>query len=198
VPTSPDSVQGNVMGVRAVFLVGFMAAGKTTVGQELARRLGWDFVDLDTRIESREQQTVAAMFRDRGESEFRLVETAALRDLTESLERDTVVALGGGTFAHTDNRKLLGRWPCVFLEAPLDELWQRSREEATKRPLRKDDRAEFARLYEQRRASYTQATVTVVTSGKDPASLCAEIERTLQFQEGTDAAGSSQPPPDHF
>jgi len=83
VPTSPDSVQGNVMGVRAVFLVGFMAAGKTTVGQELARRLGWDFVDLDTRIESREQQTVAAMFRDRGESEFRLVETAALRDLTE-------------------------------------------------------------------------------------------------------------------
>ncbi len=64
------------MGVRAVFLVGFMAAGKTTVGQELARRLGWDFVDLDAEIESRERQTIAEMFRDRGEREFRLVETA--------------------------------------------------------------------------------------------------------------------------
>jgi shikimate kinase len=175
-----------------------MAAGKTTVGQELARRLGWDFVDLDARIESREQQTVAEMFRDRGESEFRLVEAAALRELTESLKRDTVVALGGGTFAHPKNRELLRPWPSVFLDAPLDELWQRSREDATKRPMRKDDLAEFESLYWQRRPSYVQATVTVVTSGKDPASLCAEIERTLQFRGGTEAVGPSQAPAEHL
>ena len=180
------------MPVRAVFLVGFMAAGKTTVGHELARRLGWDFVDLDAHIESREQQTITDMFRDRGERGFRLAEAATLRHLTESLERDTVVALGGGTFAQPRNFELLQPWHSIFLDTPLDELWRRSREEATKRPLRKDDRAEFESLYWQRRPSYTQATVTVVTSGKDLATICAEIERTFQFREGTEAAGSSQ------
>jgi len=186
------------MGVRAVFLVGFMTAGKTTVGQELARRLGWDFVDLDARIESREQQTIAEIFRVRGEREFRLVETEILRDLTESLERNSVVALGGGTFVQPSNRELLRDWYSVFLDTPLDELWRRTREDATKRPLRKDDRAEFESLYWQRRPSYTQATVTVVTSGKDPSSLCAEIERTLQFRGAAEAEGSPQPRPAHF
>jgi shikimate kinase len=172
-----------------------MAAGKTTVGQELARRLGWDFVDLDARIESREQQTVLEIFKNRGEREFRLVEAATLRDLTESLERDTVVALGGGTFVQPKNRELLRSWPSVFLDVPRDELWQRSLEDATKRPLRKDDPTEFARLHEYRLPFYRQATVTIVTSGKDPASLCAEIERRLQSWGWTEAADSSQIPP---
>ncbi len=186
------------MQVRAVFLVGFMAAGKTTVGQELARRLGWDFVDLDAKIESHEQQTIAEMFRDRGELEFRRAEAATLRDLTESMERDTVVALGGGTFAQLGNFELLRPWHSIFLDTPLDELWRRTREDATKRPLRKEDRADFESLYWQRRPSYTQASVTVVTSGKDLATICAEIERTFQLREGTEAAGSSQTPSDHF
>jgi shikimate kinase len=191
-------VTWSAMGVRAVFLVGFMAAGKTTVGQELARRLGWDFVDLDAQIESREGQTIAEIFRDRGEREFRIVETAALRDLTESLERDTVVALGGGTFVQPKNRELLRRWISVFLDVPPDELWRRSREDATKRPLRKDDPAEFDRQYGYRLNQYRKATVTVVTSGKDMDSLCAEIERTLQFRRGTEDAGSSRVPADHL
>ena len=179
------------MGVRAVFLVGFMAAGKTTVGQELARRLDWDFVDLDAHIESREQQTIAEMFRDRGERGFRLAEAATLRHLTQSLERNTVVALGGGTFAQPKNFELLRPWRSIFLDTPLDELWRRTREDATKRPLRKDDRAEFESLYWQRRPSYTQATVTVVTAGKDLATICAEIERTFQLREEIEAEGSS-------
>jgi shikimate kinase len=182
------------MTVRAVFLVGFMASGKSSVGQELARRLGWDFVDLDARIETREQQTIPEIFRDRGESGFRLAETSALCDLTESLGRDTVVALGGGTFAHSQNRELLQPWPSVFLDAPLDELWRRSMEDAAERPLR-SDRAEFARLHESRLPFYRQATVTVVTSGKNPASLCAEIERRLQFWGRTGDADSFEIPP---
>jgi shikimate kinase len=186
------------MAVRAVFLVGFMASGKSSVGQELARRLDWDFVDLDARIESRERQTIPEIFRDRGESAFRLAESSVLRDLTESLERNTVVALGGGAFAQPKNRELLRSWPSVFLDVPLDELWRRSLEDPTERPLRKDDLTEFARLYEYRLPFYRQATMTVVTSGKDPASLCLEIERTLLFRERTEAAASPQVPPDNF
>ena len=176
---------------RALFLVGFMACGKSTVGRELAQRLDWDFVDLDAHIEVRERQSIAEIFRDRGEREFRVAETAALRDLTGSLERDTVIALGGGAFIHEANRALLGDWPSVFLDAPLEELWQRSTHDAGKRPLRKD-RAEFAHLYHRRLPFYRQATVTIVTSGKDPTSLCAEIERKLQSW-GKTAGGASSP-----
>jgi len=185
------------MGVRAVFLVGFMASGKSTVGQELARRLGWDFVDLDKRIESRERQTVPEIFRERGESGFRLAETSALRDLlTASLKSDSVVALGGGAFVQEKNRELLESWPSVFLEAPASELWQRSLTDGIERPLR-EDTDQFARLYAERLPFYRQAKVTIVTSGKDPASLCAEIERSLQFGGSNDAAGPSQVPPAH-
>jgi len=184
------------MGVRAVFLVGFMASGKSSVGQELARRLDWDFVDLDARIESREQETIPQIFRKRGESGFRLAESSALRDLTESLERETVVSLGGGAFAQPQNLELLQPWPSVFLETPPDELWQRTLRDTAERPLGKD-RTEFARLYEQRLPFYRQATVTVVTSNRDPAAICAEIERSLQLWGSAEAAGSSQISPDH-
>jgi shikimate kinase len=187
------------MGVRAVFLVGFMASGKSSVGQELARRLDWDFVDLDARIESRERQTIPEIFRDKGEPGFRLAETSALRDLlTESLQRNRVVALGGGTFVQPKNRELLRPWPSVFLDVPPDELWRRGLEEATKRPLRKDDPTEFARQYEYRLKFYREATVTVVTSGKDLAALCAEIERTLQLRDGAKLSESSLIPPADF
>jgi shikimate kinase len=184
--------------MRAVFLVGFMASGKSTIGAELARRLAWDFVDLDTAIESREGQTIAEIFRSRGEGEFRLIEAAALRDLTESLSRDTVVALGGGTFAQLKNIELLRPWPSIFLDASIEELWQRGVEDVTKRPLRKDNLTEFAKSCEERRPYYRQATVTVVTSGKDPTSLCAEIESILQVWDKTGFGNTAQNPSARF
>jgi len=165
-----------------VFLVGFMASGKTSVGQELARRLHWQFVDLDSRIESRERQSIPEIFLAKGEPGFRLVETAALRDLTESLECDTVVALGGGAFTRQPNRELLRDWPSVFLDAPAGELWRRCEEDPAERPLHRDkDRQQFSRLYEQRLPFYREATVTVETAGKDLAAICAEIEAALQL-----------------
>jgi shikimate kinase len=187
------------MKIRAVFLVGFMASGKTTLARELARRLDWDFVDLDARIESRERLTIPEIFRDRGESAFRLAETSALRDLTESLHRNTVVALGGGTFAQPENRELLRSWPSVFLEVPLHELWRRTREDPAKRPLRKDSLTNFGRLYESRLPSYRQATMTVVTSGTgDPASVCGEIESKLQLRDSEKVSESFLHPAANF
>src|SRR5579862_553324 len=185
------------MAVRAVFLVGFMASGKSCVGRQLAERLDWDFVDLDTRIEACEGRTVPEIFRERGESGFRQPETKALLELTSNLDRETVVALGGGTFVHPGNRNLLKPWPSVFLDAPADELWRRALDDATERPLRADA-TEFARLHQSRLPSYREATVTIVTTGKDPISLCAEIERSLQFQARGKATDSAEPRPASF
>jgi shikimate kinase len=166
------------MGARAVFLVGFMASGKSTVGPELARRLGWEFVDLDSRIEARAQKSIPAIFQEGGEAGFRSAETAALRDLTASLQRDSVVALGGGAFSQARNREWLRNWPTVFLSAPLDNLWQRSQADGIERPLRKD-RDQFAQLYAERLPFYREATITVETGGKDATSICSEIESAL-------------------
>ncbi len=189
-----------------------MACGKTSLGQQLAQRLNWDFVDLDSLIEARERQPIAEIFLERGESAFRAAETGVLRELAESLNsegavfhntasRNVVVALGGGTFAQAINRELLRPWPTVFLDAPVDELWERSREMAAIRPLRKD-RAEFVSLHQERLPSYRQATVTIVTSGKDPTSLCMEIERSLQswgkVDKGSAAQDGSTTLPEHF
>jgi shikimate kinase len=182
------------MAVRAVFLVGFMAAGKSSVGRELARRMKWDFVDLDSHIESREERTVAEIFRDRGETGFRLAESGALRELLAGfLNRECVVALGGGAFIDEGNRELIRPWPSVFLEVPAAELWERSLTDGVERPLRGNPE-QFAKLYAERLPFYRQATVTIVTSGKDPAALCVEIERKLQLQGENAAGGSSSPP----
>jgi shikimate kinase len=176
----------SAMGLRAVFLVGFMGSGKNTVGQELARRLGWDFVDLDARIEAQESQPIAEIFRRQGEPAFRAAETRALRDLTSTLVRDSVVALGGGAFVADTNRDLLRSrsWPSVFLDAPVSELWQRCLQheaaDGSKRPLRSDPE-QFARLHEQRLPFYRQAALVVQTSAKEPAAICEEIERGLQL-----------------
>jgi shikimate kinase len=167
------------MGMRAVFLVGFMGSGKTTVGQELARRLGWHFVDLDSRIEAREHQTVPEIFRLRGEPAFRFAETSTLTDLlTNPPERNVVVALGGGAFVQEKNRELLTNLPIVFLDAPADQLWRRCQQDKAERPLRQDP-AQFATLYARRLPFYRQASLVVQTSGKPVASICLEIEHAL-------------------
>src|SRR2546428_2697763 len=90
--------------VRTVFLVGFMGAGKSSVGRALSLQLGWPFEDLDERIQAREGRTIEQIFQQSGEAEFRRAEHAALRELIADLgSSPRVVALGGGTFVQTGN-----------------------------------------------------------------------------------------------
>ena len=170
------------MSPSAIFLVGFMGSGKSTIGQELARRLGWLFVDLDAEIERNEHSTIPEIFRTRGEAAFRQAETAALRRLLAAPHaHHSIVALGGGAFAQEENRDLLQPWPTVFLAAPPEELWLRSGQDGADRPLRKD-RTQFESLYWERLPFYQKATLTIDTLGKDPASICIEIEKALHLE----------------
>jgi shikimate kinase len=171
---------------KAVVLVGFMGAGKTSVGQALAQRLGWRFVDLDHQIEARERRSIAEIFRDSGEQAFRQAETAALQSLLKALgDGDpTVVALGGGAFAQPANVALLqsALVPTIFLDATADELWERCCAQGLDRPLLRDD-AEFARLYEERRPHYLKAGVRLQTSGKPTGQVVREIESLIGEQQ---------------
>jgi shikimate kinase len=164
----------------SIFLIGFMGAGKSTVGRILAQRLGWAFYDLDLIIEAREQASVANIFAAAGEARFRELEKAALADLLEKeLQRaDAVVALGGGTFAQMENRKILQIFGArtVLLNAPLEELRRRCNEAGSQRPLALEV-ARFEQLFESRRDVYSLADFQVETGGKAVEDVVAEIEQ---------------------
>ena len=160
-----------------VYLVGFMAAGKTTVARALAKRLDWQAVDIDELIEQREHMTVSEIFAKHGEAYFRAAERQVLDEQT--LPRHLVVATGGGTFADPQNRGAINRdGVSVWLDVPLDRLAGRVPANG-RRPLAAD-RAGFERLYYQRRAAYEQAHVRL-DAGR--ASVDALVEQLVDWLE---------------
>jgi len=176
--------------VNSVFLVGFMGAGKTSVGRALGQRLNWIFEDLDDRIQSREGRTVAEIFQDSGETEFRRAEHAALQHVLQELRGGgaRIVALGGGAFVQKENATLLKAFsaPTVFLDAPIEELWQRCCTQASEtgaaRPLLRSVE-QFRKLYETRRNSYRKAALKVQTCKRTVESISAEIEQKLGLKK---------------
>ena len=158
-------------------LVGFMGAGKSSVGAALSRHLGWPFEDLDERIQARERRSVEDIFRQSGEVAFRQLEHAALRTLVDELGPSAkVVALGGGAFVQENNAALLEEagLPTIFLDAPAEELFRRCQEQQLERPLR-GDAQEFHRLYASRRPCYLKAGLRIETAGKDVEEVAAEV-----------------------
>ena len=170
--------------VYTVALVGFMGAGKTTVGQQLARRLSWQFADLDQLIESREGRTIPQIFQADGESRFRELEHRVLEEALASPDsRFFVLALGGGAFIVEKIRELLRqrKVPTVWLDAPAQELFRRCEQPGVVRPLRHDSE-QFAKLYEQRLSSYRQADLHVITKGKEISAIAEEISVRLALE----------------
>lgn len=169
---------------RAVVLIGFMASGKTSVGRALSRILGWNFHDLDAVIEATEGRTVSVIFRDSGESAFRRAEHNALSTLLKELSFSSpgVIAVGGGAFVQPVIRELLSQAEVevVWLDAPVEELWQRCSQDRTVRPLARDLN-QFRQLYEQRRKHYTEAGLHLDTSGKEVQRIAKELIERLRL-----------------
>lgn len=117
-----------------ILLVGFMAAGKTTLGKALARDLGLQFIDLDHYIESRYRCTVAQLFAERGEEAFRQIERNMLHEVAEF--EDVIIATGGGTPCFFDNMDYMNtQGITVFLEASVDVIYTRLTIARVQRPL---------------------------------------------------------------
>jgi shikimate kinase len=145
-----------------------MGSGKTTIGNLLARHLGWHFVDLDTVIEQVAGEAITEIFKHRGEPAFRRIEReqlSAAMGRAGELERATVLALGGGTIVQPGNLELLraSGAAVVWLDCPLEELIARCAL-VTTRPLFRDA-ASFRALFEQRLPYYQQADYRVEATG---------------------------------
>jgi shikimate kinase len=158
---------------KLIYLVGFMGAGKSSVGIILAQRMGWPFVDLDTVIEAGQGATIREIFEQAGETFFRQVEHAALVEVTR--KGPAVIALGGGTFVQKPNFDLIRqtRGATVWLDCPIEELWKRC-STMDNRPLFRD-RESFFKLFEQRLPYYRQAEFRIATGERSPEDIVQEI-----------------------
>jgi shikimate kinase len=166
-----------------------MGAGKSSVGRALGLQLGWAFEDLDDRIVAREKRSVAEIFRASGEAEFRKAERAALDEVLQELRGAArIVALGGGAFVQQANAARLkaAGASTIFLDAPVEELWQRCRKQASdagaERPLLQS-RTGFDELHQKRRRSYARASRTIQTSGRGVKEIAREIAEILGLEK---------------
>jgi shikimate kinase len=155
-----------------VYLVGFMAAGKSSLARELGRRLGWQVEDVDERVEHRERRPIADIFAQEGEAYFR----AAEREVVQALlaPRHVVVATGGGTFVDPDLRALMKADGAVFwIDAPLGQIIERLPRDGS-RPLAAN-RAQLEGLYDARRLAYAQAHVRLDASRASVGDLADQV-----------------------
>ncbi len=163
-----------------IYLVGFMAAGKTAVGRALAGILGIRFEDLDQMIEESAGARVDEIFEHHGEDRFRDREHECL-ERTGAVER-AVIATGGGAMTFERNRAVIGRLgTSVWLDPPLEVLFERlERGGRAKRPLFRG-REQARRLYHRRRDAYRMADLRIEpTAGDTAEGVAARIAALLR------------------
>lgn len=149
--------------MKRIFLIGYMGAGKTTVGKELSKQLGLSFIDLDHYIEGRYHKTVGQLFAERGEEAFRDVERRMLREV--AMFEDVLVSTGGGAPCFFDNMEFMNEAGItVYLKVSVEELANRLEVCKTTRPVLKNRSGEALKAFiaeslEKREPFYTKASI---------------------------------------
>jgi len=166
-----------------VILLGYMTSGKSTIGKILAKKLNFNFIDLDTYIEEKEETTIANIFETKGEIYFRKLESINLQEVISSYE-NTVLSLGGGTPCYANNLDVILKaknTTSIYLKASLGELVKRIEREKQLRPLvnhlnSKDEMLEFVGKHLFERSNYySQANVVINTDNKSLEKIIEDI-----------------------
>lgn len=163
-----------------ISLIGYRATGKTTVGQQLAARLGWDFVDIDREIEQTAGKSIAAIFAEDGELRFRELER---EELSRQLSRNSVVVSpGGGAILDEQSRERLRQaGPVIWLQAQVETIVRRLQQDATTTSSRPSLTGqgiveEVASVLSQRSPLYTEtASLMVDTEDRSITAIVDEI-----------------------
>ena len=158
-----------------------MGCGKSSVGRKLSELLCCPFMDLDAEIEARCGCTVAEIFAERGEAEFRMLEKETLKDILET--GGIILALGGGAVMTPECERMVhGKTVCVYLRTSVDELVTRLSGESAGRPLLNttDLRTRILDLMSKRTSTYERVAHLVIdTDGKTIDQVASEILTTL-------------------
>lgn len=157
-----------------------MGSGKTTIGKMLAERTGRKFMDTDQYIEESQKMEIPEIFSRQGEEYFRYLEYRACCDLAKM--QNLVISTGGGALTFKRNAEVLRKTgEIVLLEADLETLWERLKDDTT-RPLlqRVNKRQIMTDLYERRQPFYRENSTMTVDASMPPMKVCDEIIRMLR------------------
>ena len=181
--TKPSPPSAAALG-RSVVLVGLMGAGKTSVGKLLAARIGLDFIDADTEIETAAGATIEEIFAHEGEAVFRSGERRVIARLLAGPPR--VIATGGGAFMDTDTRaEIRAHGISIWLRATLDTLARRTARRGGRPLLAEGDPREIlARLMDERYPVYGEADITVDTGEEGADKVVERIIAALEAHLG--------------
>lgn len=175
--------------MQRIFLIGFMGAGKTTVGKELSALMNCSFVDLDQYIEQRYRKTIREIFAEKGETFFRDIEQKMLREVAEF--EDVVISTGGGTPCYHHNMSYMNeKGTTVYLKVSNRELVRRISRNQSTRPVLKDFTGdELTQFVEEtiakRSEFYEQAHVIFEMEAKDIASDTSTLYACLKDRKPT-------------
>ena len=158
-----------------IFLVGFMCSGKTRVGKEVAKRLGFDFIDLDSEIERKEGMNIPEIFEKKGEEYFRELELQVLKEISN--REGVVISTGGGLGANHEAMSFMKeRGTVVWLRVSFENFVKRCGSKKD-RPLLARGRDYLKRLMEEREEVYSGAHIAV----EDEGGIEAKVEKIISL-----------------
>ncbi|WP_405296627.1 shikimate kinase [Algibacter sp. Ld11] len=170
-----------------IVLMGYMASGKSTIGKRLAKKLNYNFIDLDDLIESKENASVSEVFKSKGEIYFRKQEALYLREQLQS-EDDIILSVGGGTPCYSNNMEAILNAEdakSVYLKASIPTLIEKLMKKKATRPLiahieTEEAMAEFIGKHLFERAHYyNQANIKVVIDNKTKKEVAQDVLSSL-------------------
>ncbi len=160
-----------------IYLIGFMGAGKSTVGRHLAEKMGRKFIDVDDLIERREGRPISMIFQANGELYFRSVERLCIKEVAKT--KSAVIALGGGAFIDPENRAVLeDSGLTVWLKVSFAKASDRVKIGRTRPNFVNIEEAR--KLYDARQEYYALAKLHIATDDRPPAAVADELLRTIQ------------------
>ncbi|MCK9407524.1 MAG: shikimate kinase [Bacteriovoracaceae bacterium] len=170
-----------------IFLTGFMGSGKSTVGPILANTIGFQFIDLDVLIETKEKKRISDIFAAEGEQMFRFLERETLKEILQ--HKSTIVSLGGGTVTNDESLELVKlHGVLVYLKSDIEHIFQRLRTKSDRPMLRDEDgklldgeglRKKIENLLTAREHYYLQADIVISTDDKKIGYTIDELAKKL-------------------
>ncbi|MEC7925276.1 MAG: shikimate kinase [Thermodesulfobacteriota bacterium] len=160
--------------MKSIFLVGFMGAGKTTVGMELAKKLNYKLIDTDHSIENDQSREIKDIFSEDGELFFRNLETLKLKELINV--ENAIISTGGGIILKDENRSILNNLFTIYLKADFENIFNRIKQDTSRPLLLTDDPYSTAKdIFKSRQSVYESFKIHVCTDNKTPHQVVEEI-----------------------